>query len=349
MSTYPEGPIVAEKSISRERALHMAHFPELYQKAYNEKAMTLPGGNSGQGWRNFLENPANYQRSLTAFALGAGINHKGEWMSAYMNGSKIPMHRIASKASKPTEIRVKEPTNKGAKASAAALQNALNAMRQDYKQGAPEHIMEAHHLKIDNLESDAQRHRKSMKTKWVTFEEYVANHDNYFSPLGVDDAHFKKTFPVHEAHTRKHDFAYHMKDNKDPLSVEKVRDGAAMLLGKAPESLEGSSAAVYDQVVLLSAPSVVRSEDGLPLIAYGMNSLTTGELLREMIVQSPTGDGYDVEEVGKHQVSNVTFTTLDDAISSINPAPSSPEPTQTPTVKDAVRNDEFGARGLTRR
>lgn len=348
MSTHPEGPIIAEKSISRERALHMAHFPELYQKAYNEKTMTLPGGNSGQGWRNFLANPENYQRSLTAFGLGAGLDHKGEWMSAYMNGSKIPMHRIASKASKPTDIRVKEPTNKGAKASAAALQNALNAMRQDYKQGAPEHIMEAHHLKIDNLESNAQRHRKSMKTKWVTFEEYVANHDKYFSPLGVDDAHFKKTFPVHEAHIRKHDFAYHMKDNKEPLSVEKVRGGAAMLLGKSPESLEGSSASVYDQVVILSAPSVVRNHEGLPLIAYGMNSITTGELLREMVVQSPTGDGFGIGEVGEYLSSAVEFSSWEEAIDSISPAPSHPEPNQDPVAKAVVSNDDIASRGMKR-
>lgn len=350
MAAYPNTPIMAEKSISPERALHMAHFPELYQAAHRNNELTIPGGSSGQGWRNFLANPGNYTRSLTAFGLGVGLTRQGEWMSAYMNGTKIPMHRIASKATKPTEIRVEEATSKKAAAAAKKIETAESEMRAAYKNGASEEEMERLHDNIDKQERSALRSGRQMKMKWVNFDDFMANHEKYFFPLAADKERFLEAYPTHEALVNKHNFTYQMRNNKDPLTPDKVREGASMLLGKSPENLEGNTTVVNGEIAIISSPVVMRSAEGLPLLAYGLNSLSSGELFSNTIVQSPTGDGYGIGKVGEYLASSVEFSSLDDALSSMNPAPSNAESiTQHQTIKASVSNDEISTRGMTRR
>ena len=112
-----------------------------------------------------------------------------------------------------------------------------------------------------------------MKMKWVNFDDSMANHEKYFFPSRRQRA-LSEAYPTHEALVNKHNFTYQMRNNKDPLTPDKVREGASMLLGKSPENLEGNTTVVNGEIAIIT-PVVMRSAEGLPLLAYGLNSLSS--------------------------------------------------------------------------
>ena len=68
MAVYPNTPIMAEKSISPEST---AYGPLSISAAHRNNELTIPGGSSGQGWRNSYE-PWQLHTLIDYLVLGLG-------------------------------------------------------------------------------------------------------------------------------------------------------------------------------------------------------------------------------------------------------------------------------------
>lgn len=314
--SYPSGPLMAEKSISRERALHMAHFPQDYVDAFEAGHIRLPSGQAGQAWRNFFNNPEKYQRNLTAFGLGGVLAFKGEGMTGYYGGTKIPFHRVASNSVKPDTISVKEKVTSLANAAKEAAKNAKLAWKAAIPRHGGAHFGSTHeklHEKYQELQRKADRFDDNGRVnKWVDFEVFCKKHEKFSDPHFLDYAYFKEAYPVHLAHTLQNDFTYVMSNKTSTSdSLEKLRESAEFMFGAAPESLEGSVVSRDGNAFIISNPVVIRNDAGLPLLAYGMNEKDNGSLSSDIILQDPSGNGFGLATMDNINDGHLDYPTFD--------------------------------------
>lgn len=297
--TYPDEPLAAPNSLTRERALHMAHFPELYQAARQRGELPLPGGANGQGWNNFLNNPSRYIANLTVYGLGGGLARKGDWMTAYSGpDAKIPMRSIATAAVNPTEVRVLTRDNAEARKAKERARNAKNAwLAQTRKIGG------GHSPNVGQLRKEYERAQRAAdkyddqgrRYRYVTFDNYMQNHLKYHDPLQVDEKYFKAAIDLHRAHVKRHDFAHNASRDgvaiATDMSPTMIRESMVMLFGDGPAALENDNVALDGETYTVSSPVVIKGNDALPYLAYGLNHATEGTLSTFAVIQDPkTGD-----------------------------------------------------------
>lgn len=298
MFNYPEGKVFASKTISREKALHMAHFPEVYQKSNEEGEFTLPRGKSGQGWLNFLKNPEKYKKNLIAYGLGCGLQRKGDWLSAYGRGFNVPIDVLASSSVKPTGVRVKYVDVKAASAAREAAERAELEWRASIGSGRMQWISDLHGVYERTKAAASNFDRDNAAFKFINFDDYLKNHEKYHSPLEVDEKYFKEAVKFHNSHI----YGVPIRETLElagvnlagKISVKDLRQSAIILGGKEVATpLEGSSFLFKSVNSKLTEPTVILGENKLPYIAYGIKTEKTESIARFLIQDVRDGTVYD--------------------------------------------------------
>lgn len=298
MFNYPEGKVFASKTISREKALHMAHFPEVYQKSNKEGEFTLPRGKSGQGWLNFLKNPEKYKKNLIAYGLGCGLQRKGDWLSAYGGGFNAPIDVLASSSVKPTDVRVKYVDVKAANAAREAAERAELEWRASIGSGRGQRISDLHDVYERTKAAASNFDLDNAAFKFINFDDYLKNHEKYHSPLEVDEEYFKEAVKFHNNHI----YGVPIKETlelagvnlADKISIKDLRQSAIVLCGKEVATpLEGSDFLFQGINSKLTDPAVILGENKLPYIVYGIKTEKAESIERFLIQDVRDGTVFD--------------------------------------------------------
>lgn len=261
---------------------------------------------------------------MLTFGMGGGLQRDGEWMSGYDTMSAIPMRLIATKSVKPIRVFAEVDAQREAKAARAAAEKAELRWKAAIPRASRSfggNGLSRLHEEFKSLDRTANVYtEEGRKHKTIMFEGYLKSPHKYHNPLEVDADYFRQAMAVHEPVTKRHDFVYSLSQLDAPvhpaLSVGKLRDSAAVLFGSELEKLEGKVVATPAGECKISAPAVLAGQDGLALLAYGLNAQGSGELHSHMLLQDPRDGTLQCEPLESATLGvTPSFTSLEDALS----------------------------------